>query len=85
MAEKYALGGLTSAGDVDLSAFDQQTQDFYKWSYVDTDTCEIYDSYLDSSIWSVLNTEMQEMLNGDKDPATVAADTQAAYDAVYNS
>ena len=85
VAENYALGGLTSAGDVDLSAFDQQTQDFYNWSYVDTDTCEIYDSYLDSSIWSVLNTEMQEMLNGDKDPATVAADTQAAYDAVYNS
>ena len=85
VAEKYALGGLTSAGDVDLSAFDQQTQDFYNWSYVDTDTCEIYDSYLDSSIWSVLNTEMQEMMNGDKDPATVAADTQAAYDAVYNS
>ena len=85
VAENYALGGLTSAGEVDLSGFDQQTQDFYKWSYVDTDTCEIYDSYLDSSIWSVLNTEMQEMLNGEKDPATVAADTQAAYDAVYNS
>ena len=85
VAEVYALGGLTNAGDVDLSAFDQQTQDFYNWSYVDTDTCEIYDSYLDSSIWSVLNTEMQEMLNGEKDPATVAADTQAAYDAVYNS
>ena len=68
----------------DLSAFDQQTQDFYKWSYVDTETCEIYDSYVNSAVWSVLNTEMQEMMNGDKDPATVAADTQAAYDAAYN-
>ena len=85
VAENYALGGLTSAGDVDLSAFDQQTQDFYNWSYVDTETCEIYDSYLDSAIWSVLNTEMQAMLNGEIDPATVAADTQAKYDEIYNS
>lgn len=84
VAETYALGGLTSAGDVDLSKFDQQTQDFYNWSYVDTDTCEIYDSYLDSAIWSVLNTEMQSMLNGEIDPATVAADTQAKYDEIYN-
>ena len=84
VAETYALGGLTNAGDVDLSKFDQQTQDFYNWSYVDTDTCEIYDSYLDSAIWSVLNTEMQAMLNGEIDPATVAADTQAKYDEIYN-
>ena len=84
MAENYALGGLTNAGEVDLSAFDQQTQDFYNWSYVDTDTCEIYDSYLDSAIWSVLNTEMQAMLNGEIDPETVAADTQAKYDEIYN-
>ena len=66
---------------MDLSAFDQYTQDFYNFSYVDTKGCEIYDSYVDGSVWSVLNTEMQEMVNGDKDPATVAADTQAAYKA----
>ncbi len=83
VAENYALGGLTSAGEVDLSAFDQQTQDFYNWSYVDTSTCEIYDSYVDGSVWSVLNTEMQAMCNGEIDPATVAADTQAAYEENY--
>ncbi len=83
VAENYALGGLTSAGEVDLSAFDQQTQDFYNWSYVDTSTCEIYDSYVDSAVWSVLNTEMQAMCNGEMDPATVAADTQAAYEENY--
>ncbi len=76
----YALGGFCSA-DVDLSAFDQQTVDFYNFSYVDNKGCEIYDSYVDGSVWSVLNTEMQEMTNGSKDPATVAADTQAAYEA----
>lgn len=37
VAENYALGGLTKVADVDLSAFDQITQDFYNWSYVDTD------------------------------------------------
>ena len=46
VAENYALGGLTKVGDVDLSQFDQITQDFYNYSYVDTEPCEIYDSYL---------------------------------------
>ena len=44
VAENYALGGLTSVPEVDLSAFDPITQAFYNWSYVDTETCEIYDS-----------------------------------------
>lgn len=76
----YALAGFCGS-DVDLSKFDTYTQDFYNFSYVDNKGCEIYDSYVDGSVWSVLNTEMQEMVNGDKDPATVAADTQAAYKA----
>ena len=37
VAENYALGGLTKVGDVDLSSFDQITQDFYNYSYVDTE------------------------------------------------
>lgn len=78
VGENYALGGFC-AGDFDLSKFSQFQQDFYNFSYVDTKGCEIYDSYVDGSVWSVLNTEMQEMVNGDIDPATVAADTQAAY------
>ena len=80
VGENYALGGFC-AGDFDLSAFSQFQQDFYNFSYVDTKGCEIYDSYVDGSVWSVLNTEMQEMVNGDIDPETVAADTQAAYEA----
>ena len=80
VGENYALGGFCGS-DFDLSKFDQFTQDFYNFSYVDNKGCEIYDSYVDGSVWSVLNTEMQEMVNGDKDPATVAADTQAAYEA----
>lgn len=83
VAKYYALGGLTKVADVDLSNFDPITQAFYKWSYVDTETCEIYDSYINSAVWSVLNTGMQAMCNGEKTPQEVADETQAAYEANY--
>ena len=83
VAKYYALGGLTKVADVDLSNFDAVTQAFYKWSYVDTETCEIYDSYVNSAVWSVLNTGMQAMCNGEKTPLEVAQETQAAYEANY--
>lgn len=83
VATKYALGGLTNVADVDLSAFDQITQDFYNFSYVDTKTCEIYDSYVNGAVWDVFNTELQSLLNGDTTPADVAAKTQDAYTKNY--
>lgn len=83
VAENYALGGLTAAGEVDLSTFDVVTQAFYDWSYVSTSTCEIYDSYINSAVWSVLNTDLQAMVNGDKTPEEVAQNAQAAYEANY--
>ena len=67
------MGGLTNVGDVDLSKFDQITQDFYNYSYVDTETCEIYDSYITNAVWDVLNTDLQSMMNGEKTPEEVAA------------
>lgn len=83
VGENYALAGLTNVADVDLSAFDQYTQDFYNFSYVDTTPCEIYDSYVSSAVWDVLNTDMQSMLNGDLTAQEVAENTQAAYEANY--
>lgn len=83
VAENYALGGLTAAGAVDLSAFDAITQAFYNWSYVDTETCEIYDSYINSAVWGVFNQDVQAMLNGDMTPEQVAENAQAAYEANY--
>ncbi len=83
VAENYALGGLTKVEDVDLSNFDQVTVDFYNWSYVDTETCEIYDSYISNAVWDVLNTDLQTMMNGDMTPEDVAANAQAAYEANY--
>ena len=83
VAENYALGGLTKVADVDLSAFDQVTQDFYNWSYVDTETCEIYDSYINGAVWGVLNTDLQTLMNGEMSPEDVAANAQAAYEENY--
>lgn len=83
VAENYALGGLTKVADVDLSGFDEITQAFYNYSYVDTQGCEIYDSYINSAVWDVLNTDLQTMMNGDITPEEVAANAQAAYEANY--
>ena len=83
VAKNYALGGLTRVADVDLSGFDQIAQDFYNWSYVDTTACEIYDSYLDPAVWSICNTELQSLMNGDMSAEDVAKDVQAAYEENY--
>ena len=83
VAENYALGGLTDAGEVDLGEFDQITADFYNWSYVDTEKCEIYDSYINSAVWDVVNTDLQTLMNGETTAEEVAANAQAAYEANY--
>lgn len=83
VANNYALGGITKVDNVDLSGFDQYTQDFYNFSYVDNNACDIYDSFISSAVWDVLNTDLQTMLNGDITPEEVAANAQAAYEANY--
>lgn len=83
VASNYALSGVTKVDNVDLSAFDQVTQDFYNYSYVDTNTCEIYDSYVNGAVWDIFNTQLQDMLNGDVEPQTVAEKTEEAYEANY--
>lgn len=83
VANNYALGGITKVDNVDLSKFDQFTQDFYNFSYVDNNPCEIYDSFISSAVWDVFNTDLQSMLNGDVSPEDVAANAQKAYDENY--
>lgn len=63
--------------------FDQATQDFYNYSYVDTEPCEIYDSYISGAVWEVLNTDLQTMMNGEMAPEDVAANAQKAYEENY--
>ncbi len=83
VATNYALGGLTKVADVDLSGFDKWDQDFYAYSYIDTETSEIYDSYISAAVWDILNTDIQTMMNGGISPEDVAANAQAAYEANY--
>lgn len=80
VGENYAEQGFYKA-DFDMGAFDQVTIDFYNFNYVDNIATEIYDSYVDGSVWGVLNDNMQAMCNGEMDPATVAQLTQDAYNA----
>lgn len=80
VGENYAEQGFYKAS-FDMSAFDQVTVDFYNFNYVDNISTEIYDSYVDGSVWGTLNADMQAMCNGEMDPATVAANAQAAYEA----
>lgn len=83
VGENYALAGLTKVDNIDLSKFDQYTQDFYDFSYVSTTPCEIYDSYVTSAVWDVLNTDLQSMLNGDISAQEVAENAQDAYENNY--
>lgn len=83
VASNYALGGLVKVTGVDFSAFDQWDVDFYNFSYVDTETSPIYDSFLVGSVWDQLNTDMQSMMNGSMDPETVAENAQAVYESDY--
>ena len=83
VAENYALGGLTEAPEVDWSKFDAWDVDFYNFSYVDTEACEIYDSYLSGAIWGVMNPDLQAMMNGSMTPEQVAENAQAAYEENY--
>lgn len=75
LAENFALVGACAAADPDLSAFDSFTIGHYE--YYNNPSCEIYDSYMPGSLVSVMNTGLQEMLNGTKDADTVAAECQA--------
>ncbi len=80
VAANYALGGLTAPSiTVDWNNFTSWDQDFYNWSYVDTQACEIYDSYLAGAVWDVLNTGLQDLMNGNGTPEKLAADAQTAY------
>ncbi len=83
VVEKYALGALTEVGEVDFSGQDKWVEDFYNYSFVENDKCEIYDSYLSSAVWDVLNTGLQELMNGVGTPEDLAKMTQEAYLANY--
>lgn len=85
VVSNYGLAsGLCAAPDADTSALDPYIVDFVNFE-ANNPGCEVYDSFLDGSVWSTLNPDLQAMLNGSITPEEVAKNAQAAYDAVYNS
>ncbi|GHV26305.1 hypothetical protein FACS18948_1660 [Clostridia bacterium] len=81
VAEDFALSSFAAPESVDLSMFDQFTQDFYH--FYENEGCEIYDSYLTGEVWDVLNTDLQNLMNGSITPEAVAEKTEAAYESSY--
>ncbi len=82
VSSNYAVSGLTAPDSVDLSKFDQLTQDLYNFTNVDYKSSQIYDSFISGALWGALNTDLQSMLNGDIAPEQVAENAQAAYEEV---
>lgn len=81
VAQNFALSCVTKADAVDMSKLDSFNVDFYH--YYENPGCEIYDSYINSAVIDVLNTDLQTMLNGDMTPEQVAANAQSKYQEVY--
>ena len=80
VGSKYGLGGFYTAS-FDTTALNSWDVDLYNFTYKDTTTVAIYDSFLGGDVWNTLNAGMQDLTAGNTDAATLAADTQAAYEA----
>jgi ABC-type glycerol-3-phosphate transport system substrate-binding protein len=77
LANNYAQTSVCAVDNVNLSKFDSFTADFFRFN--ENPICQIYDSFMDGAVVSVMNIGLQEMLNGSKTPEQVAAESQAAY------
>jgi multiple sugar transport system substrate-binding protein/raffinose/stachyose/melibiose transport system substrate-binding protein len=77
LANNYAQTGVCAVDNVNLSKFDSFTADFFRFN--ENPVCQIYDSFMDGNVVSVMNIGLQEMLNGTKTPEQVAAESQSAY------
>ena len=79
LAQNYGEIGACNVEGVDMSKFDQLTQD-YVALVNKTDFTPIYDIQMDGAVIEVMNTAMQEMLNGSKTARQVAEEIQAEQD-----
>lgn len=81
LADRFGEIGACYVEDVDMSKFDRLTQD-YVALVNELNFTPIYDIEMDGAVIEVMNTSMQEMLNGAKTPEQVAKDIQAEQDKV---
>lgn len=77
--EKYGLLGPCVVEDADVSGFPQLTQDFVELVN-SSNLTPVYDLQMDGAVIEVMNTGLQELLNGTKEAADVAAAIQAEQD-----
>lgn len=81
LAQKYGIGTPCVVPSVDASSFPTLTQEYIKVMET-TELTPIYDITLDPAVIETMNSGLQELLNGSKDAATLAAEIQAEQDKV---
>ena len=80
LATKYGLIGPVNVGKVDTSKFSNITQDYVSLINGDITLTPIYDIQMDSTVIDVMNTGLQDLLNGSVKPADLASKIQEAQD-----
>ncbi len=76
LTEKYGLVAPSVVEGVDVSAFPPATQEYIKLMQT-VQLTPIYDILMDASVIEVMNSDVQELMNGSKDAQTVAEEIQA--------
>lgn len=79
MTEKYGLAVPCVVEGVDTSSFPPATQEYIKLMET-VELTPIYDILMNASVIEVMNSGVQELLNGTKDAETVASEIQAEQD-----
>lgn len=79
-AEKtYGLMGAAAVPDVDTSSLPALTQEYLKLVN-GLELTPVYDLVMDGAVIEVMNTGIQDLLNGSKEPKDLAAEIQAEQD-----
>ena len=77
--EKYGLIGPCVIENADISKFPQLTQDFVNL-VSEAKLTPVYDLQMDGAVIEAMNTGLQDLLNGTKEPADIAQAIQAEQD-----
>mgnify|MGYP000848849526 FL=1 len=80
LTAKYGLIGPVNVGKTDTSKFSNVTQDYVNLINGGVTLTPIYDIQMDSTVIDVMNTGLQDLLNGSVQPADLAKQIQDAQD-----
>jgi len=79
-AEEYGGVGACNVKKVDVTKFDQLTQDYVALAASGIGFTPVYDIEMDGAVIQTMNTSLQELLNGVKSAQQVAEEIQAEQD-----